>query len=258
MLEETDDEYLASTLTSLADLYVELGRFDEAEDVIARTLAREVHWYQRVHVQLVQTWCALLRGRVDDATILAVATMDVAERSENPDLIAHAIEGAAFAAMARGELELASELFGRMEGLAREHDLVHLVDALSGLCVVAVLRGDHDAAARHRDQQRAHRDGHVTHMAGRRLASAAVDLATDEVERAEQVTAGVLVSTERIGQRHAHAQAMELAAAIRAGTDRQAAVRLLATADDERAAIGATPWPLDPYRELARRAINLE
>ena len=35
-----------------------------------------------------------------------------------------------------------------------------------------------------------------------------------------------------------------------------APAQLLAAAGDERMAIGATPWPLEPYRDAALRIVN--
>ena len=52
-----------------------------------------------------------------------------------------------------------------------------------------------------------------------------------------------------------HVLGTELLAASIAATDPMGARQLLGAADDERRAVGALAWPLEPYRDAARRTL---
>ena len=53
-----------------------------------------------------------------------------------------------------------------------------------------------------------------------------------------------------------HVLGTELLAASIAATDPMGARQLLGAADDERRAVGAGAWPLEPYRDAALRTLE--
>jgi hypothetical protein len=198
----------------------------------------------------------LMAGRIELAATRAATTLDMAERSEDPDLIGHAIEVAAYAALARGETALAGELFDRMATLAREHELPMLSYALIGLAIVSALRGDLSVARSCRDELHSRQYATIEMEALGRLACALVDLADGDADNAAAAASEVLHDTELRGQTYLHLLSLELLAASTASRDPRRARDLLAAADQQRAAVGAIAWPLDPYRHVALRILE--
>ena len=94
-------------------------------------------------IEQMRAWNSLMWGQIESAASSAASTLDMAERSENTDLLAGAVEVAAYAALAQGETELARQLFVRMVAFAREHELPHLSDALAGLATAVRARRRH-------------------------------------------------------------------------------------------------------------------
>ena len=257
LLEETDDEFAVDALATLATLHHRQGRFDEAERLYQRALSMNPHWYRLVQIEIDRTWCALTAGRVDAAVALAAGSLDSAQQTGNPDLIATAIEVAAHAALARGDREVAHELFVRMLAFAREHDLQTIPEALTGLAIVAVVRGDLSTAGAARDELRGHEHfGSDELRAYRRLACAFVDRAQGDTVRAASEATEVTAVADRLGYRYVKVLGTEVLAAAVARDDPARARELLAAASDERTAIGATPWPLEPYRDAALGIVN--
>ena len=198
-----------------------------------------------------------MAGRVDAAVALAAGTLDSAQQTGNPDLVADAIEVAAQAALASGDEEVAHELFVRTLAFAREHDLPSIPDALAGLAIVAVVRGDLSTAGAARDELRSHQHVAATRcVAYRRLACAFVDQAQGDTVRSASEATDVIAVADRLRYRYLKVLGTELLAAAVASDDPARARELLAAASDERTAIGATPWPLEPYRDAALRTVN--
>ena len=162
------------------------------------------------------------------------------------------------AALASGDEEVAHELFVRELAFAREHDLPHIPDALAGLAIVAVVRGDLSTAGAARDELRNHPHvgGSDEMLAYRRLACAFVDQAQGDTVLAASEATDVVAVADRLGYRLLRVVGTELLAAAVASDDPARARELLAAASDERTAIGATPWPLEPYRDAALRIVN--
>lgn len=257
MLEESGGDYVANALTSLAMLAVRQARFDEAEDLFARAAAAGPMWFQRIHLQEERAWCALSAGRIDKAARHAASALDQAEQSGNVDLIAHAIEIAGLAAMANGDIEVAGELLARMVALCREHDLTNLADGLAGMAIVSVLRGDLAAARLCLAELRGRRHtGTVASLPYRRLACAFVDLADGDARVAAATAAEIRAETQQLGQPYLHILSTELLAASIATDEPAAARELLESATDQRQAIGALAWPLEPYRNAALQSLD--
>jgi predicted ATPase len=257
LLEEAEDEWAVDALATLATLHAMQGRFDEAERLNQRARSMNPHWFRRVQIEVDRTWCALNAGRVDAAVALTAGLLDSAEQTGNPDPIALAIEVAAYAALASGDAEVAHELFVRTLAFAREHDLPHIPDALAGLAIVAVVRGDLSTAGAARDELRSHQHvGSDEMVAYRRLACAFVDQAQGNTVLAASEAIDVVAVADRLGYRLISIVATELLAAAVARDDPARARQLLAAASDERMAIGATPWPLEPYRDAALSIVN--
>ena len=143
-----------------------------------------------------------------------------------------------------------------MVAFCREHELANLADGLAGLAVLSVVRGDSELARQCREELDgvAH-PGSVESVPYRRLAAAFVELA-------EGTTGGT--RRDRGGRlRRSSATRRALLPRARNGAPRRqhrghrpdGARQLLAAADDERRAVGALAWPLEPYRDAARRAL---
>ena len=87
-----------------------------------------------------------------------------------------------------------------MVASAREHELTTQIDALVGLAIVSVLRGDLTLARSCRDELRSHQHGTQSAEIERtlaRLACAFVDLADGDADRAAEAGAEVLADAER-------------------------------------------------------------
>ena len=259
LLEETDDEYAVDALGALATLHSLQGRFDEAERLSQRRLSIKPHWFRRMEIEYERTWTALMTGRVDAAAARAAETLEAAQQTGNTDLVAHGIEVAAHAALARGDAEVAHALFVRTLAFAREHELPRISEALTGLAIAAVVRGDLSTAGAARDElrSRGHSDGSDELRAYRRIACAFVDQAEGDNALAASEAADVISVADRLRYRYIKALATELLAAAVASDDPARARELLADASDERTAIGATPWPHEPYRDAALRTLNV-
>jgi predicted ATPase len=258
LLEEMDDEYAVDALSILATLQALQGRFDQAERLCRRGLAMNPHWFRRIQIEYERTWNALTTGRVDAAVALAAEVLESARQTGNTDLVADGMEVAAHAALARGDPEVADALFVRMLAFAREHELPMVSEALTGLAIVAVVRGDLGTAGAARDElrRRQHTDGSEELRAHRRIACAFVDQALGENALAASEATDVIASADRLGYRYIKLLGTELLAAAVAGAYPARARELLAAASDERTAIGASPWPLEPYRDAALRIVN--
>ena len=140
---------------------------------------------------------------------------------------------------------------------AREHDLPSIPDALAGLAIVAVVRGDLSIAGAARDELRSRQHiGSDEQIALRRLACAFVDQAQGDTVLSASEATDVVAVADRLGYRYVRVLGTELLAAAVASDDPARARELLVTASDERTAIGATPWPLEPYRDAALRIVN--
>jgi hypothetical protein len=257
-LEELAHPFAANTLASLANLYLLHAQFDRADEVFARAVAANPGWYERAQLEHELAWCALLGGRIESATSRAASAIDMAERTGDPDLTAHAIEVAANVALARGETALAHELFVRTLTVAAEHDLPMYPYALIGVAVVSALSGDVAVACRYRDELEAQSISSSEMEVYRRSTSAFVDLVSGDADKAASVASDVARETEIRGQIYLHLLSLELLAASVANTDPSRARKLLASADEQRAAVGATPWPLDPYRHVALQTLALK
>jgi predicted ATPase len=258
LLEATGDEYAADVLATQAAVSCSRGRFDEAERLYDRALSMTAHWFRRVHLELDRTWCALMSGRIDVASTRAAASLDLAERTGDSDLVAHAVEAAARAALASGQTEVAHELFLRMLAYGREHDLPNVADALAGLAIVAVVRGDLGAASASRDElrDRPHEAGDQELRMHHQLACAFVDQAVGNTALAASEATTVLSVADRAAHRYVRVLGTELLAAAVAGHDPAHARELLDVASQERLAIGAMAWPLEPFRDAALRALD--
>jgi hypothetical protein len=68
----------------------------------------------------------------------------------------------------------------------------------------------------------------------------------------------VVAAADRLGYRYVKVLGTELLAAAVARDDPARARDLLAAASDERTAIGATPWPLEPYRDAALHTLDAD
>jgi predicted ATPase len=126
VLEEFEGEFLSNALTSLGELYFFRAQFDSAEKVFERAARGSPVWYRRVVLEEELAWCALLSGRIELAATRAVQSLEMAERSGDPTLLAHAINVAANAALASGDTSSASQLFRRAVSVACEHELSQL------------------------------------------------------------------------------------------------------------------------------------
>jgi predicted ATPase/DNA-binding SARP family transcriptional activator/tetratricopeptide (TPR) repeat protein len=256
LLEQSGGEYVANALTSLAELYMFRAQFDQADEQLIQAAAANPFWYQRVQIEELRAWCALFSGRIESAASLCTTTLDMAERTGDPDLICDAIEVAAYAALARGETALAGELFVRMVTQARDHDLLELPYALVGLAIVSALRGDLAVARSCRDEFLG-RDHIPTEIAAHgHLACAFVDFADGDADKAAAAATDVLELTKLSGQTYAHVLSLELVAACTASNDPRRARNLLAAADHLRTEVGAIAWPLEPYRHVALRTLG--
>ncbi len=256
LLEETGGAYVADALTTLADVCILQARFDEGDELLTRATASNPNWLLRMRIEHERAWCALMAGRVESAASWAASALDMAERSEDTDLIAHAVEVAAYAALARGETALASELFVRMETFTREHDLTHLSAALTGLAIVSALSGEITVARSCRDELLSRQLGTAETLLQRRLACAFVDLVDGDATGAAAVAREVVADAELDGRPYAHLLGLELLAASVASGDPRRARELLAAASEERTAVGARAWPLEPYRHVAARTLE--
>jgi hypothetical protein len=67
----------------------------------------------------------------------------------------------------------------------------------------------------------------------------------------------VVADAELLGQPYAHLLALELLAATVASDDPERAQELQTAAHEERAAVGASAWPCEPYRQVAARTLDL-
>ena len=259
LLEECGDPYVSEPLVWLADLYARHGKFDQTEELLSRAEAVNPPWFVLIKIEIQRAMCALSANRVELATTHAAKALEMAEQSEDPEWIAQAGGVAAIAALARGEIALAEQLWVRLVALTREHDLTTRIDALAELAVVSVLRGDLTVARSCRDEVRSHLPG--SQLAGierplARLACSFVDLADGDADGAAEAGAEVLADAERQNIPLVRLLSLELIAASIAGTDPQRARDLLAEASGERAAIGATAWPVQPYRDAALRTLE--
>jgi ATP/maltotriose-dependent transcriptional regulator MalT len=255
LLAETDDEFAVDALSTLATLHSQQGRFDEAERLYQRAKSMNPHWFWRVGIEIDRTWLALMAGRVDAAIALAAESLDSAHQTGNLDPVTHATEVAAYAALANGDVEVAHELFVRMLAFARDHDLPGTPDALAGLATVAVVRGDLSTAGVARDELRG--DLGSDHLrAYRRLVCAFVDQAQGDTALAAAEATNVVAAADRLQYRYLRVLGTEVLAAAVASDDPARARELLNAAGNERAAIGATPWPVEPYRDAALRALD--
>jgi hypothetical protein len=155
---------------------------------------------------------------------------------------------------------VAAELFVRMLAVAREHEYATKTEALVGLAIVSVVRGDLNLARSCRDElrcrQQSKRWTYGPDIPSSRLACAFVDLADGDADRAAAAASDVLAEAERQHQPYAHLLSLELVAASVAANDPQRAKDLLAVAAAERTAIGAPAWPLEPYRDAALRTLD--
>ena len=257
LLEGTDDEFVVDAIANVANLNARQGRFDEAERLYERAHSMNAHWYRRVENEIDRAWNALAAGRIDAAIALAAGSLDSAQQTGHADLVAHAIEVGAQAALASGDEEVAHELFVRTLAFAREHDLPSVPEALTGLALVATVRGDLSTAGAARDELRGHQHvGSDELVAYRRLACAFVDQARGDTAPSASEATDVIALADRLGYRYIKVLGTELLAAAVAGDDPARARELLAAASDERTAIGATPWPLEPYRDAALRSVH--
>ncbi len=256
VLEEFGDEFVANALTALGDLYLFRGQFDAAEEVFERAARAAPNWYQDVVINQELAWCALLSGRVELAATRAATNVEMAERTENPDLIAHAIEVAAYAALARGESQVASGLFGQAADVGRVHELSMFPYCLVGLAIASVLTGDLVKARSCRDELRTRADTSADMAAQTSLACAFVDLAQGNADKAAASASEVLTASELLGQRYVQVLGLELLAASIAASNPTRARELLAVAVGQRAEIGARAWPLDPYRHVALSTLD--
>ena len=257
LLEESGDPYVSVTLINLADLHARQGRFDQVEDLLDRAEAVDLPWFVRVNVALTRALCALTAGRIESASEHAATALDLAETTSDPDVIDRAVGVSAMAALARGEVSVASEMCRRMLALAREHDLGTLTQALAALATVSVVRGDISLARACRDELRSRQPGAgPCELASVRLACSFVDLADGDADGAAQEASTLLADAERDGDPYAHMLSLELLAASVAARDPQRAWQLLTAADHERTAAGARAWPLQPYRDAALRTLD--
>ena len=214
-------------------------------------------WFQNVEIELSRAWCSLLVGRLDVAAVRAATTLDLAEQTGDTDLIADAIEIAALAALAGGDVEVSQELLVRMVAFCREHELANLADGLAGLAIVSVLQGDSEVARACRQELEAGPyPGTAETVPYRRLAAAFVDLAEGDAGRAAEVATEVRAEAAQLAMPYFHVLGTELLAASIAATDPMGARQLLGAADDERRAVGAAAWPLEPYRDTALRTLE--
>ena len=99
LLEAAGGDYVANVLTTLGMLHTQRAEFDRAEDALLRAHDANRDWFQSVEIELSRAWCSLLAGRLDVAAVRAATTLDLAEQTGDTDLIAHAIEIAALAAV---------------------------------------------------------------------------------------------------------------------------------------------------------------
>ena len=138
---------------------------------------------------------------------------------------------------------------------AREHDLPNIPDMLAGLAIVATVRGDLSTAVAAHDELRGRQrvGGSDEMRAYRRLACAFVDQAQGDTVFSASEATDVVAGAERLHYRYVKVIGTELLAAAVARDDPARALELLAAASDERTAMGATPWPLEPYRDAALR-----
>lgn len=257
LLEAAGGDYVANVLTTLGMLYAQRAEFDQAEDALLRAHDANRDWFQNVEIELSRAWCSLLVGRLDVAAVRAATTLDLAEQTGDTDLIAHAIEIAALAALAGGDVEVSQELLVRMVAFCREHELANLADGLAGLAIVSVLRGDSEVARACRDEvQGGQHPGTAESVPYRRLAAAFVDLAEGDAGRAAAIASEVRAEAAQLGAPYFHVLGNELLAASIAATDPMGARQLLGAADDERRAVGAAAWPLEPYRDTALRTLE--
>jgi hypothetical protein len=93
----------------------------------------------------------------------------------------------------------------------------------------------------------------LTLAAYRHLACGFSYLREGDTKHAETAVDEAMAIADRLGQRYVRILSLELSAAVCASRDRQQSLRYLATASHERERIGARPWPLEPYRDLALR-----
>ena len=257
LLEESGDPYVADTQVTLACVYARQARFDQANELLTRAAAADMPWFFRINTELIRTLLALKTGNVDSASEYAAKTLDMAERSEDPDLIHGAVLNAAMAALARGETALARELCVRTVAIAREHDLRTEALAVAGLAIVSVLLGDLDLARKCRDEIVSQPPAtRWLEIADGRLACSFVDLADGDADGAERGASEVLADAEREENPYVHLLSLELIAASVAATDPPRARELLDAADGERSAMGATAWPLEPYRHVALQTLE--
>jgi hypothetical protein len=256
LLEEAGGEDVSFVLASLASFHADRAEFDMAEQVLARARDANRHWFQGVQIDVIGAWCALLAGRIDVAAGRAATTLDLAEQTGDTDVIAGAIEVAALAALAGGDAAVSRELLVRMVAYCREHELANLADGLAGLAVVSVLRADSEVARLCRDELRSgQHPGTAETVPYRRLAEGLVDLAEGDTARAVEIATEVRAYAVQLRMPYFHVLGTELLAASIAATDPVGARQLLASAEDERRAVGAQAWPLEPYREAALRAL---
>jgi predicted ATPase len=256
LLEETGDNYAADALITLASVYVQRAQFLQADESLMRAAGAHPHWSRRIMIEQMRAWNSLMWGQIESAASSAAATLDMAEQSENTDLLAGAVEVAAYASLAQGETELSRQLFVRMVAFAREHELPHLSDALAGLATVSALGGDLTVARSCRDELRGRPEGRAETLLHNRLRCAFVDLAAGDIGRATIAATDVVADADRSGEPYAHLLALELLAACVATDDPQRARALLAAADEERTAVGAKAWPFEPYRQVAARTLD--
>ncbi len=259
LLEESDDEYAVDALGALAALHSLRGRFDEAERLSQRarpldepTLVPAVADRVRTDVDCADDGKSRRRRR----PCRRDARVGPTDREHRPRRAKHRSRRSC--PLARGDADVAHALFVRMLAFAREHELPRISEALSGLAIVAVVRGDLSTAGAARDELRSrqHSDDSDGLRAYRRLACAFVDQAHGDTLLAASEATDVVAVADRLRYRYIKVLATELLAAAVAVDDPARARGLLAAASDERTAIGATPWPLEPYRDAALRAVN--
>jgi predicted ATPase len=259
LLDECGDSYVSEPLTWLANLYARRGRFDQTEELLNRAEAVNPPWFVLIKIEMQRAMCALLAGRVELVGAPAARALEMAEQSGDPEWIAQAGGVAATGALARGEIALAEQLWIRLVALARENDLSTRIDSLGELAVVSALQGDLSVARSCRDELRSHLPGTQWTKIERalaRLACSFVDLADGDADMAAEASAEVLADAERHNMPLIRALSLELIAASIASTDPQHARELLAEADQERIAIGAIAWPVQPYRDAALRTLE--
>jgi hypothetical protein len=208
-------------------------------------------WTHRANIEGLRGMCALVAGRIDVAAKQAVTMLALAEQGAHVDLLAHALELAAYAELAEGRLAIAQELFQRLESVSREHEIDNIRDAFTGLAIVTVLTGDPSTARRCRTELQRRPERFATMAAYRYLACGYTYLADGDTSRAQAAVDHATAIANNLGQRYARILAVELAAAITANDDAEQTRRYLAMADRERHTIGASPWPLQPYRHTA-------